>query len=419
MAFIMPGNRIASSQDRIHSIDVFRGLTIFTMVFVNDVGKLQGIPWWMRHAPDGKNYMTFVDLVFPAFLFIVGMSIPFALSRRLAGGQSPVRVAAHILTRTVSLLIIGLFMVNMSRFDANAAGISKSLWVVLVYVCVVLTWNLYPRRPGVSGWLCVALRVLGMVGLVSLAAVYRGYEANGTTWMQTSWWGILGLIGWAYLVTSITYSVFRRQPAALVGVLAVLITMWIGDKTGAFGVLGDRLRVPGLIAHIRDYVDLGVHIGGHSAIATAGVIVGMLFLGASPAATPRRRLAWIIVFAGGLFVVGFLLRPLYGISKNGATPTWCLYSAGLSCLIYVVLYWLVDLKGAKTWAFFLKPAGANPLLAFILPDTVYSLLAVAGITYHRTHWNVGATGVVRSLVFALAIVVLTSLLGRLRVRLHL
>jgi len=414
----VPECRGASSLDRVLSIDVFRGLTIFTMVFVNDVGKLREIPSWMRHARPGTDAMTFVDLVFPAFLFIVGMSIPLALGRRLSSGQSPLRVAGHVVARTLALLVIGVFMVNMSRFDPGAAGMSKGLWVLLVYLSVILTWNQYPRSKGGERGLFVAMRVVGMAGLVILAAVYRGTEANGTTWMQTSWWGILGLIGWAYLVTCITHWVFRRQTAGLVGALALLVAMWIGDRTGAFTLLGERLHMPGVMAHIRDYVWLGGHIGGHSAVAVAGVVVASLFLDGSPAAIPRKRIVWILVFAGMLFASGFLLRPLYGISKNDATPTWCLYSAGLSCLIYVALYWLVDLHGRTAWALFLQPAGANPLLAYILPDVVYSLLAVAGVTYHRTHWNAGATAVARSLVFALAVVVLTGLLGRLRVRLH-
>lgn len=419
MTLVTPGLRSTSPQDRIYSIDVFRGLTILTMVFVNDVAKLHDIRPWMRHAPTGTDAMTFVDLVFPAFLFIVGMSIPFALGRRLAGGESLVRIIAHVLTRTAGLLILGVLMVNMPRFDPAAVGMTKNLWVLLVFLSVILVWNRYPRPGGGARSLFIVLRLLGIASLVYLASIYRGTEASGTTWLQTSWWGILGLIGWAYLVACITYSVFRRQPAGLVGALVLFIAMWIGDHVGALGVLGDRLGVPGLMAHIRDYVDLGKHIGGHSAVAVAGVIVASLFLDGSPAGTPRKRIAWILTFAAGLFVGGFLLRPLYGISKNDATPTWCLYSAGLACLIYVALYWLVDMMRIRRWAFFLKPAGENPLLAYILPDIVYAALGVAGLDYLRTHFNVGLTGVGRSLVFAMVIVGLTGLLGRLRVRLRL
>ncbi len=389
------------------------------MVFVNDVGRLGGIPWWMRHAPRDADYMTFVDLVFPAFLFIVGMSIPLALHRRLESGRSLPGVVGHVLARTGGLLVIGVYMVNMPRFDAAAAGMSKSLWVFLVFVGVILVWNRYPRRRDAVRLLYGGFRLLGAVLLLWLATVYRGRESAGTTWMRTEWWGILGLIGWAYLTTCITYVAFRGQPAGLVAMVALFIAVRIGDTAGAFERLGAWLHVPHVVAVVKDYVWLGGHIGGHAAIAVAGATVTTLFLNRSPAETPRRRIAGIAAFAAALFAGGFLLRPLHHISKNDATPTWCLYSAGYCCLIYIVLYWLVEVRRLRRWAAVLRPAGTNPLLAYILPDMVSALLGLLGIEFLRTHLNHGATGIARSVVFALAIVALTGLLGRIGVRLRL
>ena len=73
---------------RILSIDVFRGFTIFMMVFVNDLAGVGNIPDWMKHMPADADAMTFVDVVFPAFLFIVGMAIPFAVKNRLEKGRA-------------------------------------------------------------------------------------------------------------------------------------------------------------------------------------------------------------------------------------------------------------------------------------------------------------------------------------------
>ena len=73
---------------RIQAIDAFRGLTIFTMIFVNELAGVTGIPAWMKHAGADDDAMTFVDVVFPAFLFIVGMSIPFSLQRKAATIES-------------------------------------------------------------------------------------------------------------------------------------------------------------------------------------------------------------------------------------------------------------------------------------------------------------------------------------------
>jgi hypothetical protein len=76
------------SSGRINSIDVFRGLTIFAMIFVNDLAGVRDIPAWLKHVPPDQDGMTFVDVVFPAFLFIVGMAIPFSFNKRLKEGYS-------------------------------------------------------------------------------------------------------------------------------------------------------------------------------------------------------------------------------------------------------------------------------------------------------------------------------------------
>src|SRR6266704_4019247 len=102
------GQRAVSG--RITSIDALRGLVMFTMIYVNDISGAKHVPWWMKHYSDSfkGSGMTFVDLVFPAFLYIVGMSIPFALGARIAREEPVWRTLVHVLTRTVSLLLIGV-----------------------------------------------------------------------------------------------------------------------------------------------------------------------------------------------------------------------------------------------------------------------------------------------------------------------
>lgn len=397
------------SGERLVSLDIFRGLTILTMIFVNEVAGIRGIPSWMKHAPVESDAMTFVDVVFPAFLFIVGMSIPLAFERRAARGEPLTRILGHVLARTIGLLVIGIYMVNIPRYRADIVGISKHAWVLLMFLGVILAWNAYPRTAGPVRWLFRGLRLAGIALLVVLAVVYRGGNGEQVTWMRTSWWGILGLIGWAYLIASASYLAFRGQAAVQVGMVALLTAVFIGDKSGALGFLG--------ILH--QYVNVGGHWGGHGSITVAGVVLGMMLLPASPVRLGNGRIRWSLVLGIGLLAGGFLLRPLYGISKQEATPAWCLYCAAICCFTFAFLYWLVDVKAIRRWSFFLRPAGADPLLAYILPSIVHAGLGVLGVQYLNTHFNNGLQGIIRSVVFALAIVAITDVLYRLRIRLRL
>ena len=153
------------SANRILSIDIFRGLTIFLMVFVNDLIPVTGIPAWMKHAEADANMMTFVDVVFPAFLFIVGISVPLALGIRLSKGQSYGEIGKHILIRTSGLVILGVFMVNSEEMAAEPNLISKSWWDVLLYLSAVLIWNRYPRAEGTKRHLFLGLQIVGMLTL--------------------------------------------------------------------------------------------------------------------------------------------------------------------------------------------------------------------------------------------------------------
>ena len=89
------GCGVPAAAGRVLSLDIFRGLTMLVMIFVNDLSGVRGLPWWTYHMPSGVNGMTYVDVVFPAFLFILGMAIPLAVRKRLAMGDSMPRLGPH------------------------------------------------------------------------------------------------------------------------------------------------------------------------------------------------------------------------------------------------------------------------------------------------------------------------------------
>src|SRR5271168_5430512 len=91
---------------RIASIDIFRGLTVLVMVFVDNLDFVKGLPWWTYHLPREANGITYVDMVFPAFLFIMGLSIPLGVQHRIAAGDSRGKICVHLLARALSLVAL-------------------------------------------------------------------------------------------------------------------------------------------------------------------------------------------------------------------------------------------------------------------------------------------------------------------------
>ena len=169
---------------RVLAIDAFRGITFLAMIFCNELGGVSGITRWLKHMPADADAMSFPDIVFPAFLFIVGMSIPFSINARLTKGDDAFGVQRHILYRAFALIVMGFFMVNAEEgFDARAMPISIHLWSLLFYGAVYLSRGVFRfDRPAITRM----LRAIGVLLIVALALLYRG-SAGGTGWMTPQW----------------------------------------------------------------------------------------------------------------------------------------------------------------------------------------------------------------------------------------
>ena len=109
---------------RVAAVDVFRALTMFLMLFVNDIPGLKNIPHWLKHAKMNEDMLGFSDTIFPAFLFCMGMSVSFAIQNRYRKGDTTLQVVAHIFWRTVALIAMGLFSLNSGGI---AGGISHQM----------------------------------------------------------------------------------------------------------------------------------------------------------------------------------------------------------------------------------------------------------------------------------------------------
>ncbi len=411
---------------RITSIDALRGLVIFTMIYVNDITGVGSriVPAWMGHF-QGPSGMTFVDLVFPAFLFIVGMSVPIALNARLARGEPLSHCLLHIVIRTLSLLFIGILIVNGSP-DSAQMGWSGSLWSTWMFLSAILAFSTIapPHRADISAqqartfWIITLIfRVVGFASLVFLAFAFRGRDGHRIISLSpfsihTSWYGILGLIGWAYLVAALVFLVFRTRRTPVLGCMVLLFCLYPADKAGAFdGFWLSRI------------VGIGGTLGSHGAIAVAGMLLASVLL-SSDFTTVRARTVFTLLFIAGCSSGALLLHGLYGINKNNATPSWCLWACAITAALWLLLYLLADVHPQGLTAELTKPfaiAGGNVLLAYLLSEMHGSALDLLGLDgwYSRLAEPDLAHAMARSIGCAVVILTITTGLNRIGFRLKL
>lgn len=391
---------------RILSIDIFRGLTIFLMVFVNELAGVSNIPGWMKHRAADFDGMTFVDVVFPAFLFIVGMAIPFAVSNREAKGDNALEFWRHVIIRTIGLLILGLYMVNADEMNRDANLIPFGLWVASFYIAALLIWNRYPETEILFRKnLFIGLRILGGVVLIVLFFLFRKGSEGQLTGMTTSWWGILGLIGWAYLVSMLLYFLSTKNLPVLSGIFVLLLILLLGLRSESTAFPFNISWLRGQTGHI-----------AHSMLTIAGIICSLILRKDGVLTSPAIKIRNIVVMGAILAIAAYFIRPYGGISKIYATPAWALYCAAICCFIFPFVYWLVDVKGLKNWANFLKPAGQNPLLTYILPSLIY---AIIGYGFFPVWLKNGVVGFFWAILFSLMILWIAKWLTKKEIRLHL
>lgn len=344
-------------RERLVSLDVFRGLTVAGMLLVNDPGTWSAIYAPLRHA-DWHGW-TPTDLIFPFFLFIVGITTQLSIGARRARGDDAATIRRLILKRGALIFLFGLLINGFPFF----------------------TWGNVPGNPDPS----FLERVID----------------------RLHHWRIMGVlqrIGLAYVVSALIATRARLQTQVIVTVLLLLgywFVMTILPVPGTNGTPGALLLGSGATT-MAGYWDrvlldwrrfgLGNHLWSGSVtwdpegfLSTSGAICTALLgnMAGRWLAQPKpisERLNGL--FAGGALgmMAGLMWNWSFPINKGLWTGSYVLFSAGVACVSLATIIWLVDLQGWRWWTKPFVIYGMNPMVAFVgsavMARLIYSILKV-------------------------------------------
>ncbi|MEK6757457.1 MAG: DUF5009 domain-containing protein [Bacteroidota bacterium] len=316
---------------RLLSLDVFRGATIAGMMMVNNPGTWSHIYPPFKHA--AWNGWTFTDLIFPFFLWVVGVAMTFSFSKRIEQGADRTKLMMHALQRALIIFAVGLFL---NGFPFGLLFGQQFSWAAI-------------RIPG------VLQRIAMCYFIASLIVLY-----SSIVW-QIRWTAIFLIVYWV-LVKAIPV------PGYGAGVLEPMGSLvWYIDSTILSGHTWTGAPAPGF--------DPEGILSTLPAIATTlfGVLTGHFIRSER---TPEEKTAWMFVYGSGLMFVGLVMDNWLPINKNLWTSSYTVFMAGIALNIFAFCYWLIDVKGSTGWTKPFQIYGLNAISMFALAGLVGRLTAV-------------------------------------------
>ena len=312
--------------ERFSSLDAFRGLTIAGMILVNNPGSWSHVYPPLRHAE--WHGWTFTDLIFPFFLFIVGVAMPLAFSRRLERGDSELQLILRVVRRFFILFGLGLFLNGFPNFDFSTI-----------------------RIPGVLQRIAVCYLV---VSVIYLRTGIRG-QAITTAALLIAYWLLMKLV---------------PVPEYGAGIL---------EKHENFAAYIDRLFLQGHMWSATKTWDPEGIVSTIPAITTTlfGVLTGH-WLRTTRDATEKA--AWMFVMANVCLLIGWIIDIWLPINKNLWTSSYAVFMAGMALHVLAFCYWLIDIQGHRRWALPFVVYGRNAIAVFVLSSLVARVIILIKIT---------------------------------------
>ena len=299
------------TNNRLVSLDVFRGVTIAGMVLVNNPGTWSNIYWPLEHAE--WHGWTPTDLVFPFFVFIVGVAIPLAFGRRMESGGSKRDLYLKIIRRTLIIFALGMFLAGFPYFHLSTI-----------------------RIPGVLQRLAVC-----------------------------------------YLFASLIFLNTKVRTQIIVTLALLVFYCLLMTRFHAPGFATGDLSKEGSLASFVDRVIFGPHIWKQGkvydpegilstipAIATAlfGVLTGQWL---RTSKSQYEKVTGLFVAGAGCVVIGWCWNPFFPINKALWTSSYVFFTAGLALQFLALCYWLIDIKKYQRWAKPFVVFGVNAIALFV------------------------------------------------------
>jgi len=316
----MPIESIPTESRRLVSLDVFRGLTIAGMVLVNNPGSWEHIYWPLEHAQ--WSGWTPTDLVFPFFLFIVGVSIPLAFANRLEKGGSKRDLYLKIVKRTLIIFAIGLFLNGLPYFglaEYRIPGVLQRIAVCYFFASVIfLNTKLRTQIAIAIGLLIFYWALVKLVPAPGFAAGDLTKEGSLPSYVDRV---VFGKHVWAQARV--------YDPEGLLSTIPAIVTSLIGVLTGQW------LRTE---------------------------------------KTRYEKAAGMFVAGAVLVAIGWAWNAFFPINKALWTSSYVAFTGGLALQFLSVCYWLIDIKGYRRWAKPFEIFGLNAIALYVVADVLAVLL---------------------------------------------
>ncbi len=321
---------------RLQSLDILRGITIAGMIMVNNPGSWSHIYAPLEHA--SWNGLTPTDLVFPFFMFIMGVSMYFSLRKYNFSFSWPAIV--KIVRRTIVIFAIGLGIVWFGRILRGALNPDVSVWDVMFDFSTIRILGVMPRLAlcyGISAIIAITLRRKHIAWLIALT-----------------------LCAYAIIImTSYGYEFSERNVIAVV------------DRA----ILGENHMYADTIDGVRLKFDPEGLLSTLPSIAHCliGFLCGWLIVTTKDNLSRTNKL---FIIGAILTFSGFLLSYLLPINKKIWSPTFVLTTCGMASTLLALLIWIIDIRGHKKWCRFFEAFGVNPLFMYVL-GSVFSIVLSA------------------------------------------